>query len=71
LDGSPTKALGFRAPENQIIRFETFSRWGDMSGLTVMDLGCGYGDLKGFLDQHYVSVATYPMTLRFLCISES
>lgn len=53
--------LGFRNSDSQSKRFETLCQWGDMSGCTIMDLGCGYGDLKPFLDQrfsnfHYVGV---------------
>ncbi|MFZ6720359.1 class I SAM-dependent methyltransferase [Undibacterium sp. Ji49W] len=53
LGGSSLQALGFRGPESQTKRFETLCTWGDFSGCSILDLGCGYGDLKPFLDQRY------------------
>jgi SAM-dependent methyltransferase len=46
------KALGWRGLESQRKRFEVLLRLGDFTGSTVLDAGCGYGDLKAFLDQH-------------------
>jgi len=46
-------ALGWKSDENQAIRFEILSQIGDMSGLSVLDLGCGHGDLRGFLGEKY------------------
>lgn len=45
------EALGWRGPESQRRRFEVLLWLGDFTGSTVLDAGCGYGDLKGFLDQ--------------------
>ena len=44
------QALGWRSAETQEQRFATLCQWGDLTDLSVLDLGCGYGDLKGFLD---------------------
>ncbi|HET9183998.1 MAG TPA: class I SAM-dependent methyltransferase [Candidatus Angelobacter sp.] len=46
------EALGWRGPESQSKRFEALLQVGDFTGRTVLDIGCGYGDLKGFLDRH-------------------
>jgi SAM-dependent methyltransferase len=46
-------ALGWKSDENQNIRFEILSQIGDMSGLSVLDLGCGHGDLCGYLGRKY------------------
>ena len=46
-------ALGWRGVESQIKRFEVIASVGDLSGRTLLDVGCGYGDLKGFLDQRF------------------
>lgn len=48
--------LGFRNQDSQRKRFEAICRWGDMSNFTVMDLGCGYGDLKPFLDSQFSNI---------------
>ncbi len=44
------KALGWKGKESQIKRFETLSGVGDLNGCSILDVGCGYGDLKGYLD---------------------
>lgn len=46
-------ALGWKSDENQNIRFEILSQIGDMNGLSVLDLGCGHGDLRPFLGEKY------------------
>lgn len=46
-------ALGWKSDESQDIRFEILSQIGDMSGLSVLDLGCGHGDLCGYLRRKY------------------
>ena len=48
--------LGFRNADSQVKRFENICAWGDMSGCCVMDLGCGYGDLKPFLDSQFSNI---------------
>ncbi|MBI3712162.1 MAG: class I SAM-dependent methyltransferase [Burkholderiales bacterium] len=53
LQGNRLHALGYRANESQERRFQALLHWGEMSGCSVLDLGCGYGDLRPFLDQHY------------------
>lgn len=53
LQGDHLHALGYRASESQLLRFQALLEWGEMSGCSVLDLGCGYGDLRPFLEQHY------------------
>jgi SAM-dependent methyltransferase len=48
-----TSALGWKAEENQTKRFEILSQIGDMNGLSVLDVGCGHGDLRGYLGKKY------------------
>ncbi|RUL79015.1 class I SAM-dependent methyltransferase [Dyella choica] len=56
--GDPKRcALGWRTPESQRLRFDVLCRVGDMSGCKVLDLGCGYGDLKPFLDSRFTELA--------------
>ena len=45
--------LGWRTQASQTRRFEALCRLGDFSGCTVLDLGCGLGDLKPFLDARF------------------
>jgi SAM-dependent methyltransferase len=53
LDLAPLQALGWRDVESQQRRFDVLCQVGDLNGCTVLDLGCGYGDFKPFLDQRY------------------
>lgn len=56
--GDPERcALGWRSPDSQRLRFDVLCRVGNLSNCKVLDLGCGYGDLKPFLDQRFSDVA--------------
>lgn len=47
------KALGWRGTESQVKRFEALSTVGDLHGCSLLDVGCGYGDLKRYCDQRF------------------
>lgn len=47
------EALGYRGADSQTKRFEALAAVGDVNGSSVLDVGCGHGDLKGFLDGHF------------------
>ncbi len=49
-------ALGWKSDESQTVRFEILSQIGDMSGLSVLDLGCGHGDLCAYLKRKYTDL---------------
>lgn len=53
LQGSTTQALGYRDESSQKLRFEALLYWGDLSNSSILDLGCGYGDLRPFLCDHF------------------
>lgn len=46
-------ALGWRGERSQQARYEMLIKVGDLNGCTLLDVGCGHGDLKAFLDLHY------------------
>lgn len=50
------KALGWRGTESQIKRFEILTTVGNLNGTSILDVGCGYGDLKAYLDQKFSNV---------------
>lgn len=53
LDLDEIHALGYRDQDSQLRRFETLLKWGDFSDCSILDLGCGFGDLRPFLSQHF------------------
>lgn len=48
--GDHAKSLGWSSTEAQFLRFKTIANALDFENKLVLDLGCGYGDLKTFLD---------------------
>ncbi len=54
--GPGTRALGWRGDDSQRKRFEVIAAAADFSGATVLDVGCGRGDLKAYLDERFEGV---------------
>jgi trans-aconitate methyltransferase len=50
------EALGWRNEHSQQCRFEVIAGVGDFQDSTVLDVGCGTGDLKAFLDARFAGV---------------
>jgi trans-aconitate methyltransferase len=50
------RALGWRDDEHQRKRFEVLATVADLTGCEVLDVGCGYGDLKGYLDHRFTGI---------------
>ncbi len=50
------RALGWKTEEGQFKRFEILSQIGDLENCSVLDAGCGYGDLCGFLNQKFTGM---------------
>lgn len=49
------EALGWKNKENQQIRFRILTQAGNFSNSSLMDVGCGTGDLLDFLDHNNIS----------------
>ncbi len=47
------EALGWRSTHSQLARYKVLAKVGDLNGASILDVGCGHGDLKVFLDQHF------------------
>lgn len=47
------RALGWLNEESQSKRFAALSEVGDLNDSSVLDIGCGHGDLKGYLDRRF------------------
>jgi SAM-dependent methyltransferase len=49
----PAQHVGWTSTEAQINRFEALCAFRDLSGKVLLDVGCGTGDLKAFLDKRF------------------
>ena len=47
------KALGWTNEESQLQRFAALTEVGDLNHTSLLDIGCGHGDLKGYLDERF------------------
>lgn len=43
------KAVGYGNRNSQKVRFQVLSEIGNLNGKSILDVGCGFGDLYGFL----------------------
>ena len=51
--GRDIRSVGWGKKEDQSLRFEVLLRNIDLRGKTILDVGCGLGDLVGFLDEKW------------------
>ncbi len=51
--GRDVRSVGWGKKEDQNLRFDVLTRNIDLRGKTILDVGCGLGDLVGFLDEKY------------------
>jgi SAM-dependent methyltransferase len=49
-------ALGWNSADTQQIRFQVLTRIADLSRHSVLDLGCGRGDLRPFLGERFAQI---------------
>ena len=54
--GGTVQALGWRDANSQRSRFEVIAACADFNDSAVLDIGCGSGDLKAFLDERFSSL---------------
>jgi len=52
-----TGALGWVEKEHQQIRFKVLSEIGDLNNASILDLGCGYGHFKPFLETKFSNIS--------------
>lgn len=48
-----SEALGWQSEHSQTARFAMLAGIGDMNGRSVLDIGCGHGDLSAYLRKRY------------------
>ncbi|MBN1438914.1 MAG: class I SAM-dependent methyltransferase [Anaerolineales bacterium] len=54
--GYDTRSLGIGSRESQEVRFEVLSQIGDLRNAAILDVGCGFGDLRTFLERRGIPV---------------
>ncbi|MGR5237071.1 class I SAM-dependent methyltransferase [Vibrio alfacsensis] len=53
------KALGWQDKFSQFCRFEALCRDVDLDGISILDVGCGYGDLLEYLEINGIRPKSY------------
>ena len=48
-----SEALGWKNRDSQQHRFEELAQIGDLRGCSVLDVGCGHGDLYPYLQERH------------------
>ena len=61
--GYSYKTLGWGSEETQHLRFEVLADIADLTGRSVCDVGCGFGDLYPYLTSRYGKVAYHGIDL--------
>lgn len=51
------RSLGWVSEASQISRFEVIANAADFNGCSVLDLGCGTGDLQAFLGERFTGLS--------------
>jgi SAM-dependent methyltransferase len=51
-----SKVLGWKTAEGQETRYKVLCEIGDLSNCSVLDVGCGHGDLRGYLEGKYTGL---------------
>jgi SAM-dependent methyltransferase len=57
-------SLGWKTKEGQIKRFETLTEIADLSNCSVLDIGCGHGDLCSFITNNFVNVRYFGIDIQ-------
>lgn len=57
--GPTIEALAAGTRERQFLRFDVLRAIGDLRSRSVLDLGCGFGDLLNFLAEQEIEVSEY------------
>ena len=57
--GPTVRALSWGSEVSQRKRFKALREIGDLKGLSILDVGCGFGDFFGFLKQERAGIGSY------------
>jgi SAM-dependent methyltransferase len=54
--GYDTRSLGIGSRESQEVRFDVLAQIGDLRDALILDVGCGFGDLRSYLEKRGIPV---------------
>ena len=57
--GLDARALHWHSPESQQLRYKVLTRRIDFQNKSVMDIGCGFGDFRIYLEEHGIHTPKY------------
>lgn len=57
--GGNVEALACGGRDRQQLRFAILAEIADLSGATILDVGCGFGDFLEYLDKKKIAIGTY------------
>ena len=57
--GVDVRSLGWGSSSQQIARFQNLTNTLDLSKKTILDIGCGFGDLLEYIEQENIPIAGY------------
>lgn len=69
--GYDVRSIGWSSSESQKLRFKVLSDIGDLSGSSVCDLGCGFGDLYPYLTERFGTIVYSGIDLSSKLIEEA
>ena len=69
--GYDTRALGIGSRESQEIRFAILTQIADLRGASILDVGCGFGDLQSYLEGKGIAVRYSGLDLQPAFIEEA
>lgn len=50
------KVLGWKTADGQLARYKVLCEIGDLSHTSVLDVGCGHGDLRAYLNEKFTGI---------------
>src|SRR4030042_1546772 len=69
--GYDTRSLGIGSRESQEVRFDVLTQIGDLANASVLDVGCGFGDLHSYLEKRGIPVRYTGLALQPAFIEEA
>jgi SAM-dependent methyltransferase len=69
--GYDTRSLGIGSRESQEVRFAVLAQMADLQGASILDVGCGFGDLQTYLETRGIAARYSGLDLQPAFIEEA